>query len=295
MFVSNNVGHAKDYQKAGTVDANSNDEMADEIISHYTESYDESKRLTDGFGRLERARTEELIARFLPKPSAVVLDVGGATGIYSFFMASLGHEVHLVDIVPKHIEQARARSEDAGQTTLASMRVGDARALGLPDGSTDVVLMHGPLYHLTEIGDREQALREAWRVLRPGGFLLAFAITRYAGAIYGITKGLIYDADYMRMIRTEVQTGRRTNPPDGVNTLPNAEFHLPQDLRREIESARFTCETVLGVLGPAWLVPEIDSAWCDQAKRESMMAMARLLENEPVLGPRILAVGRKDN
>ena len=35
--------------------------QADEVISHYTESYDESNRLTDGFGQLEKARTNKLL------------------------------------------------------------------------------------------------------------------------------------------------------------------------------------------------------------------------------------------
>ena len=269
------------------------DKVTDAIISHYTQSYDESTRLTDGFGQLERARTEELVARFLPEPPAVVLDVGGATGIYSFFIAGLGHEVHLVDIVPRHIEQAVATSGEPASPTLASARVGDARALEFVDESADVVVMHGPLYHLTESEDRKQALSEVWRILRPGGVLLAFAITRYAGAIYGIAEGLIYNGEYRQMIRNELETGRRTNPPDGVKTFPNAFFHLPEELRSELETVAFRCETVLGVVGPAWLVPTIDAAWDDPAKRECMMEMARMLENEPVLGPRILAVGRK--
>jgi ubiquinone/menaquinone biosynthesis C-methylase UbiE len=234
-----------------------------------------------------------LIARFLPKQRSVVLDIGGASGVYSFYMAGLGHEVHLVDIVPKHIAQAKAKSNAYGMPRLASMRVGDARAIEFPDGAADCVLMHGPLYHLTENTERKRAIQEAYRVLCPGGVVLAFAITRYAGAIYGICKGLIYGADYMRMIRREVETGLRTNPPDGAKTLPNAFFHLPQELRAEVEAAGMTCDTVLGVVGPAWLVPEIDNAWENLAKRESMLKMARLLEHEPVLGPRMLAVGRK--
>ena len=265
----------------------------DEVSRYYTESFDESKRLTDGFGQLERTRTEELIARFLPKQPSVVLDIGGASGAYSFYMAGMGHEVHLVDIVPKHIAQAKTKSNEQGASQLASMRVGDARALEFPDGAADVMMMHGPLYHLTEKADRKRTLLEARRVLRPGGVLLAFAITRYAGAIYSISQGLIYDADYLRMIRHEVEMGLRTDPPNWVNTLPNAYFHLPQELRGEVEEAGMTCEVVLGVVGPVWLVPEIDSAWEKPAKRESMLTMARLLEHEPVLGPRMLAVGRK--
>jgi len=275
------------------MDENRRDEKTEELVLHYTESFDESRRLADGFGQLERARTLELIARYLPEPPAVVLDVGGASGPYSFAIAGLGHKVHLMDIVPKHIEQAEAKAKQPGMPALASARVGDARALDLPDAFADVVLMHGPLYHLTNVDDRMLALSEARRVLKPGGVLLAFAITRYAGAVYGITKGLIYDADYRRMIRTEVETGHRMNPPDGIHTLPNAFFHLPEELGRELEAAGFGLEALLGIVGPAWLVPEIDVAWSDPAKRACMIEMARMLEDEPVLGPRILGVGVK--
>ena len=273
--------------------SNEVDDGTEEVIAYYTDSVDESKRLTDGFGQLERKRTDELIVRYLPQQRSVVIDVGGASGVYSFFVARLGHETHLVDVVPKHIEEAAVRSREEGTPHLASMRVGDARALDFPDGFADLVMTHGPLYHLTERADRRQALLEARRVLRPGGALLAFAITRYAGAIYGISKGLIYDSDYMRMIRVEVETGLRTDPPDRTDTFPSAYFHRPEGLRAEVEEAGMTCEALLGVVGPAWLVPDVNAAWEDPIKRECMMEMARMLEYEPVLGPRILAVGRK--
>ena len=52
------------------------DAKAAEIVAHYTESYDESERLKDGFGQLERARTLELIARYLPEPPSVGVNEG---------------------------------------------------------------------------------------------------------------------------------------------------------------------------------------------------------------------------
>ena len=64
----------------------------EEIVEHYN-SYDESQRLADGFGNLERERTKELIQRYLPTLPATVLDIGGAGGLYSFWLAGLGHEV----------------------------------------------------------------------------------------------------------------------------------------------------------------------------------------------------------
>jgi 2-polyprenyl-3-methyl-5-hydroxy-6-metoxy-1,4-benzoquinol methylase len=89
----------------------------EEIVKHYN-SYDESQRLTDGFGNLERERTRELIQRYLPTPPGTIMDIGGARGVYSFWLAGLGYSVHLVDIVPRHIEQAHKTSNE-GSVKLA--------------------------------------------------------------------------------------------------------------------------------------------------------------------------------
>jgi ubiquinone/menaquinone biosynthesis C-methylase UbiE len=267
--------------------------IAEEIIEHYA-GYDESQRLTDGFGSLERERTKALVKRYLPPPPANILDVGGATGAYTFWLAGLGHHVHLVDIVPRHIDQARQRSQASNVPELASIRVGDARTLEFPDTCADVVMMHGPLYHLTTRDDRLQALREAKRVLRPGGVLLAFAITRYAGVTYGITQGYVFDPEYLAMTKREVKTGQRRDPPDWLHTFPQAHFHHPDELKDELTEVGLVHEATLGVIGPAWLVPDLDESWQDAEKRQYILAVAQMLEHESVLGPRLMAVARKE-
>ena len=70
--------------------------------------------------------------------------------------------------------------------------VSDARSLDLPDGSADAVLLLGPLYHLASRADRIAAIREAARVLRPGGALFAAAISRWATRIDGMIGNRIY-------------------------------------------------------------------------------------------------------
>jgi ubiquinone/menaquinone biosynthesis C-methylase UbiE len=212
--------------------------------------------------------------------------------VYSFWLASLGHNVHLIDIVPRHIEQARQASNE-GPTELESIKVGDARNLDFPDEFADVVMMHGPLYHLTDRDDRLRALSEAKRVLRPSGRLLGFAITRYAGLIYGLTRGHVFDAEYLSMIREEVQTGLRKDAPSWTNTFISAYFHKPEELEEEVKEAGLIHEETLGVVGPAWLVPDLDASWADEKKRKTMIEVARMVEQESVLGPRIMIVGRK--
>ena len=267
-------------------------EMVDQIIAHYGR-YDESKRLQNDIGPFEFAKTKELLARYLPAVPAVVLDVGGGTGVYSFWLAGLGYTVDLVDIVPRHIQLAGEEARKPGAAQLRAMRVGDARCLDDPDESADAVVMHGPLYHLANRADRLQALAEARRVLRPGGVLCAFAITRYAGLIYGLLQGHIFDPDYLRMIMREVQTGRREDPPPWAFTFPNAYFHHPDELRAEIDESGLRWEATLGVLGPAWMAPDLEQNWQDETRREVLMRLADLVEHEPVLSPRILAVARK--
>ena len=41
------------------------------------------------------------------------------------------------------------------------------------------------------------------------------------------------------------------------------------------------------------MVPDLDASWQDEAQREAILEIARLTENEPVLGPRLMAVARK--
>lgn len=262
------------------------------IIAYYNK-HDESKRLQSDIGPFELARTQELIARFLPPAPATVLDVGGATGVYSFWLAGLGHDVHLVDIVPRHIEQASATARQPDTPQLTSLCVGDARSLNFPDEVADAIMLHGPLYHITAREERLRAITEAKRVLRPGGILLSFGITRYAGLIFGLTRGYVFDPAYHAMIRNEVRTGRREKPPAWVFTFPHAYFHHPDELQTELVDAGLHHDRTLGILGPAWLVPDLEASWQDETQREVLLDIART-ENEPVLGPRLLAVAWKE-
>src|SRR4029453_16105317 len=137
-----------------------------EIPAHYAGG---SERQRLGPWSLERVRTWELLGRYLPPPPAVVLDIGGAAGIYALPLAAAGYQVHLVDPLAMHVQQARRASAEQPAAPLASAAVGDARQLDRPDASTDAALLLGPLYHLTDRADRIRALAEARRVRAPGG------------------------------------------------------------------------------------------------------------------------------
>jgi ubiquinone/menaquinone biosynthesis C-methylase UbiE len=177
----------------------------------YYDRGDEQGRLGD-WGRLEFLRTRELLQRFLPAPPATVLDVGGAAGAYAVPLAAEGYEVHLVDPIALHVEQALAASAAQREGSLASAVVGDARELPFADASADIVLMLGPLYHLTEAADRTRALREARRTLRPGGVLAAAAIMRFASTLDGIAQGFMLEPGFEEIVERDLDDGQHRNP-----------------------------------------------------------------------------------
>ena len=103
-----------------------------EVLSYYA-AFPEESRLGFGPFRLEFERTKEILARVLPGPPGRIVDVGGAAGAYSLWLAEQGYEVHLVDTSPRLVEEARTRSAKSA-TPIASLSVADAlEAAGFRD------------------------------------------------------------------------------------------------------------------------------------------------------------------
>jgi ubiquinone/menaquinone biosynthesis C-methylase UbiE len=262
-----------------------------EILAYYNEGK-EASRLSQGVGLLEFARMQEILSRYFPPAPAIVADIGGGPGRYACWLAKSGYEVHLVDPVPLHVAQAEQASVSQPGHPLASCRIGDARQLTLGDATVDAVLLHGPLYHLLARDDRILALREAGRILRPGGVLIAVAITIYASAIVGLARGWVWNGDYLDMIREEIATGQHRRPPNW-NVLTTAFFHHPAGLAQEITDAGLEHVVTLGIQGPAWLAPDFEQCWQEASRRETLMQIARLFEYEPVHSPHMAAAGLK--
>jgi hypothetical protein len=91
-----------------------------EIEKYYRKGM-ESGRLTGVLGELERLRTQAILARNLPPPPKTILDVGGAAGVHAFPLAKLGYQVHLIDPVELHLQQAR--DESAAWISLPAVRM----------------------------------------------------------------------------------------------------------------------------------------------------------------------------
>ena len=268
-------------------------DLRDQIAHHYEADFDEDARLRSGLGRLELERVREIVRRSLPAAPARVLDVGGATGVHAQWLLAEGHQVHLVDLLESHVARAR---ELLGGAAGFSAEVGDARALPVPDGAHDVVLLLGPLYHLQEAADRVAAWREAVRAVRPGGAVIGMAISRFASVFDGLAWGSLFDARFRKVVEADLATGRHENPDRNPHWFTTAYFQRPDELAAEAGAAGLEGVEVLGVEGIAGWMRDLGPRMDDDAGRETLLWSARAVESEPsVLGlsPHLLAVGRR--
>ncbi|QIS19140.1 class I SAM-dependent methyltransferase [Nocardia terpenica] len=242
--------------------------MASELVRHYSIDTEGTRLSRTPHGRLEFLRTQELIRRYLTAP-ARVLDVGGGTGVHAEWLAADGHPVHVVDLVPGHIEAA-------AMLPGVTAQVGDARRLPVADRGIDAVLLLGPLYHLTESSDRATALAEAHRVLRPGGVIAAAAISRYSALLQKGADGTL-DLDATPSITQAIATGHY----DGHVGFFPTHWHTADELRTELEAAGFEHAEVYGIEGPAW--PALDLAGVDafDVLAPAALRCARLVERDP--------------
>lgn len=163
--------------------------------------------------RMDRHRTEfavtwRVLAEHLPPPPARILDCGGGPGRYAIELARQGYEVTLFDLSPGNLELAQTKADEAG-VSVAAIVQGTATDLSrFGDGSFDVVLLMGPLYHLLEEQERLSAVAEAKRVVRPGGLVFATLITRYAAHRWAAANEPTWIVDDPEAAQTLLDTGR---------------------------------------------------------------------------------------
>jgi SAM-dependent methyltransferase len=251
--------------------------MDDAFEAHYATGIEQG-RLTEG--SLELNRTLELLERFLPPPPADVLDVGGGPGVYAGALTDRGYRVRLVDALALHVEHARRDGRFEAD-------VGDARSLDAPDERYDAVLLMGPLYHLTDRGDRLKALAEARRVLRTGGLLLAVAVSRYSSLFDGFRFGRFENPGFKAVVERDLTDGQHRNDRNVAEWFTTAFFHHPDELETEVREAGFELDRVIGIEGPgSWFAAALDvRVWA-----------ARVTEGDDAIravSSHLLAVARK--
>ena len=271
-----------------------------DVLAGYNAGVEKNRLKTD-LGLIEFERTKEILLDTLPPAPAVIYDIGGGYGEYSFWLAKQGYKVYLYDISETNIKLATELSKECSCSVMG-MVITDARSIERPTESADVILLFGPLYHIVEYNERQLCLQECYRLLKPGGMLYTAAITRYATllwatTVYGESNRLLDENAFYEMIEHEIKTGHHIkNPESAYRGMGRSYFHLPNELKYEIETAGFADTDIRGVVSPAWLVQDIDKIWTDESKRESIMRVVRLCEKEESimgLSTHLLSISRK--
>ncbi len=141
------------------------------LLDEFYNSKDEEQRLLSQHGQVEYLTTMKYIRDCLSKlDSPSILEIGAGTGRYSVALAREGYAVTAVELVQHNLDVLRSKL--TGAEPITAMQ-GDALDLSsFPDRSFDLTMLLGPMYHLYAPEDKRQAMSEAVRVTKPGGYIL---------------------------------------------------------------------------------------------------------------------------
>ena len=155
------------------------------LIDFYNH-YDEENRLASRHGSIEFLTTMRYIEKYL-KPDSKILEIGAGTGRYSHALARQGYSVDAIELVEHNIDIFRKNTLESENISVIQ---GNALNLSsIADNQYDITLLLGPLYHLYNKKDKQQAIREAIRVTKPEGIIFA---------AYVISDGCLLNEGFLR-------------------------------------------------------------------------------------------------
>ncbi len=153
--------------------------LVNEVFSKVAERYDQMNDLMSA--GLHRLWKDDLVVMLAPPRQATlfhVLDMAGGTGDIAFRIARAGGagiHVTVADISPEMVAEGRKRAAAEGLLGRCDFTVVNAEALPFPDGHFDAYTIAFGIRNMTHI---DRALKEAWRVLKPGGRFLCLEFSK---------------------------------------------------------------------------------------------------------------------
>ena len=170
--------------------------------------------------RVEFITTVKYVEKYL-KPGSKIIDIGAGAGEYSLHFASQGYSVTAVELAEINIAAFQAKLTPKLDIDLRQGNACDLSAFD--DDSFDIVLLLGPLYHISDPKDRQTCINEARRVCKPGGTIFFAYISN---DMVVLTQTFYYDLDYLVDGNYNHETFQCDNFPFVFFTVANAREEL---------------------------------------------------------------------
>jgi S-adenosylmethionine-dependent methyltransferase len=264
-------------------------------MSNVENYYDRNAQ--EEWDRLERHRIEyqvtmRALTEFLPPAPAKLIDIGGGPGRYAIALAQHGYKVTLVDLAQANLDLARQKTAEAGVELEAFVHANALDLTAFLEASFDSALFLGPLYHLHKLEERQAALRQALRLLKPGGLVFATMITRFASFRDAAIHGYTYVQDDPAYSEKLLTTGIH----DNGKGFADAYFAHPDEVIPLGESAGFTTLRLMGCQGILAGQEEYVNSLTGAAHDVWLDFNYRFAQEPSLLGAsdHLLYIGRKD-
>jgi SAM-dependent methyltransferase len=170
----------------------------------------------------------------IPKAGRLTVDIGCGEGRMSRILQEQGHAVVGIDGSPTLTAAARTHPDPIPAV------VGDAARLPLGDESSDLAIA---MMSLQDVDDLGSAVREAWRILEPGGHF-CFSVVHPINSAGGF-RGDKKDAPF---VITGKYTGSRRYTDviqrDGITMTFNSLHHTLEEYVRSLEGTGFVVESM---------------------------------------------------
>ena len=151
-------------------------------IEKYYNKFNEDKRLSTRHGQIEFSVSMHFLQKYIGDKTCKIVDIGAGTGKYSIALSQLGHDVTAVELVKKNLSVLQQKN--------SNVKAFQGNALNLKkfkDETFDITILFGPMYHLFSKDDKVQALSEAKRITKKGGYIfVAYLLADYALIRHGI-------------------------------------------------------------------------------------------------------------
>jgi ubiquinone/menaquinone biosynthesis C-methylase UbiE len=265
------------------------------------EAYDaaadeEYKRLTETpLREAEFLLISELLNEYICEGSTII-DIGSGPGRYAEFLLNRKCNVGTIDLSEVSLQKFKTRiNGHFGNQVLFSQKDCATKLNWLEDNIADAVLLMGPLYHLTLELERQKAVQNAYRILKPGGFVFAVFMSPYPklNPMMETEMEMLLDESYINSIQH-----------NGVTNVLFKGFNIeqyrcwPSECKSLMEIQGFKTERLRNIEGIGeFFALKKDNHYRHKEKEFMFNMMRSTCENPNLLGitSQYLYVGKKAN